>query len=117
MSRPPGRPTPRSWARSSPPTHDGSATRRRPRPRPPPTSPGKTTVADLEVVTAPGAYHGVVTFSPERAIRGYVQECVTAACLAAWSGADDATLARRLLQHPDQKFRLQYVLGEWPSDD
>lgn len=82
----------------------------------PSTSPGKTTVADLEVVTAPGAYHGVVTFFPERALRGYVQECVTAACLAAWSGSEDATVARRLLQHPDQKFRLQYVLGEWPSD-
>ncbi len=81
----------------------------------PSTSPGKTTVADLEVVTAPGAYQGVVTFFPERAVRGYVQECVTAACLAAWGGEEDAAVARRLLQHPDQKFRLQYVLGEWPS--
>lgn len=81
----------------------------------PSTSPGKTTVADLEVVTAPGEYSGVVTFLPERAVRGYVQECVTAACLSAWKGEEDPIIARRLVQHADQKFRLQYVLGEWAS--
>jgi len=85
----------------------------------PSTSPGKTTVADLELITAPATedFRGVVTFLPERAVRGYVQECVTAACLSAWSGDDDAKVARHLLQHADQKFRLQYVLGEWPADD
>jgi energy-coupling factor transporter ATP-binding protein EcfA2 len=83
----------------------------------PSTSTGKTTVSDLELVTAPGEYTGVVTFLPERAVRGYVQENVTAACLSAMKAGDDATVARHLLQHPDQKFRLQYVLGDWPAED
>lgn len=83
----------------------------------PSTSTGRTTVADLELVTAPGEdYRGVVTFLPERAVRGSVQECLTAACLSAFRGDDDAGVARSLLQHADQTFRLQYVLGDWPLD-
>ena len=82
----------------------------------PSTSTGRTTVADIEVVTAGGpSFMGVVTFFPERAVRGYVQECVTATCLAARDGADDRVLSRHLLQHPDQRFRLNYVLGDWPT--
>ena len=83
----------------------------------PSTSPGKTTVADLEVVTSSDTdYRGIVTFLPERAVRAYVQECVTAACLTARKGHDDTAVARDLLQHADQRFRMHYVLGEWPTE-
>lgn len=79
----------------------------------PSTSTGKTTVADLELVTADGDFHGIATFLPDRVVRGYLQENLSAAALAALRGEDDGQLARQLLQHPDQKFRLHYVLGPW----
>lgn len=83
----------------------------------PSTSTGKTTVADLELVTADGPFSGIVTFLPERVVRGYLQENLSAASLAAWRGEDDAEIARQFLQHPDQKFRLNYVLGSWNDAD
>jgi hypothetical protein len=58
-----------------------------------------------------------VTFLPERAVRGYLQENLSAAALAAWRGESNAEVARQLLQHPDQKFRLNYVLGSWADAD
>lgn len=83
----------------------------------PSTSTGKTTVADLELVTADGDFQGIVTFLPDRVVRGYLQENLSAAALAALRGEDDVHLARQLLQHPDQKFRLNYVLGPWSDGD
>jgi energy-coupling factor transporter ATP-binding protein EcfA2 len=82
----------------------------------PSTSTGKTTVADIEVVMAgTHAFDGVVTFFPERAVRGLVQECVTAAAMTAWKGSNESDVARALLQHAEQRFRLNYVLGDWPA--
>lgn len=81
----------------------------------PSTAPAKTTIADLEVVQATGSYSAVVTFFSEFQIQTYVEECVTAASLAAFDGATDAKIAEKLLSHSDQKFRLSYVLGAWPE--
>lgn len=86
----------------------------------PSTAPAKTTIADLEVVQAVGPFSAVVTFFSEFQIQTYIEECVTAASMAAFDGAPDAKIAERLLNHNDQKFRLSYVLGAWPestSDD
>lgn len=84
----------------------------------PSTSPGKTTIADIEVVTSEAdMFEGVVSFFPERAVRGLVQESLTTAALRAWGGGDDAAVARALLQHAEQRFRLNYVLGDWPLDE
>jgi hypothetical protein len=83
----------------------------------PSTSTAKTTVADLEVVIAPGSYEAVVTFLSQLEVRTYLEECISAAVLAAYREADDAELVRRLLRHVDQRFRLDYVLGSGFVDE
>lgn len=79
----------------------------------PSTSTAKTTIADIEIITADNLYKGVVTFFSEWAVRTSVRECVADACLAAWEKASDEKLVGRLLNHQDQKFRLSYILGSW----
>jgi predicted GTPase len=81
----------------------------------PSTAPAKTTIADLEAIQADGDFRAAVTFFSEFQVQTYVEECLLAACFAAFEGADDAKVAERLLNHSDQKFRLSYVLGSWPS--
>ena len=77
----------------------------------PSTSTAKTTIADIEIITADDLYKGVVTFFSEWAVRTSVRECVADACLAAWEKASNEKLVSRLLNHQDQKFRLGYILG------
>ena len=79
----------------------------------PSTSTGKTTIADIEVIAAPGDYEAVVTFFPRRLVRTYVEESVSEACKTAWRGGSDERVMRDLLNHRDQRFRLSYLLGPW----
>ena len=79
----------------------------------PSTSTAKTTIADIEIITADDLYKGVVTFFSEWTVRTSVRECVADACLAAWEKASNEKLVSRLLNHQDQKFRLGYILGSW----
>jgi GTPase Era involved in 16S rRNA processing len=79
----------------------------------PSTSSAKTTTADIEIVTAPGAFDAVVTFIPEHEARAYVDECVEAACVEAVQGRPDAKIMSSFLQHEEQRFRLSYILGPW----
>ena len=81
----------------------------------PSTAPAKTTIADLEVIQSEGGFQAVVTFFSEFQIQAYVEECLIAASIAAFDGANDQKIAERLLNHSDQKFRLSYVLGAWPD--
>ena len=81
----------------------------------PSTSTGKTTIADIEVITQPGDFDGVVTFFPRRLIQTYVAESVLEACRTAWRNEPDEQLIRDLLNHKDQRFRLSYLLGSWDS--
>ena len=60
----------------------------------PSTSAGKTTIADIEVITSPGGFDAVVTFFPRRLIRTYVAESVLEACKSAWGGGSDERVAR-----------------------
>ncbi len=83
----------------------------------PSTSTAKTTVADMEIVIAPGDYRAVVTFLSQLEVRTYIEECISTAVLAAYRGADDSELLRRLLRHVDQRFRLDYVLGSGFKDE
>ena len=83
----------------------------------PSTATGRTTTADIEVVTGPEPYRGVVTFLSRSAVRSFVQECVGNAILAASEDHGDDEVGRRLLQHPDQTFRLNYTLGSWDVGD
>lgn len=79
----------------------------------PSTSTAKTTIADTEVIIAPGKYQAAVTFFPEADTRGGIEECVFNACAAVLEGDSDERVVERLLNHPDQRLRLSYILGGW----
>jgi energy-coupling factor transporter ATP-binding protein EcfA2 len=79
----------------------------------PSTAPAKTTIADIEIITAGAEFEAIVTFFSEFQIQAYVEECVLDAALASRSGAPLDKVADRFLSHRDQKFRLTYVLGPW----
>ena len=79
----------------------------------PSTSTGKTTIADIEVITSHGDFEAVVTFFPRRLIRTYIAESVLEACKTAWRGGAKDRIAQDLLYHKEQRFRLSYLLGSW----
>jgi hypothetical protein len=81
----------------------------------PSTSTAKTTIHDTEIVVAEGNWRAVVTFAPGDEVREYLNECISAAVLAAARGADDGEILRRLLNHVNQRFRFSYVLGNGPA--
>lgn len=81
----------------------------------PSTSTAKTTVHDTEIVLAEGNWRAVATFASSEEVREHLNECISAAVLAAANEADDAEVLRRLLNHVNQRFRFGYVLGNGPS--
>src|SRR2546425_880666 len=87
----------------------------------PSTSKGKTTLCDTEIICAPGQYSAVVSFLSRDRVRAYTEECVEAAVSAAAAGLSDNLIARKFLEHGEQRFRLAYVLGKFidpnQSDD
>ena len=80
----------------------------------PTTSGGKTTTADFEVVLAPGPFKAVITFHPRSQVATYIDECLLAAAFACYQGKKADVIARKLLTHEDQRFRLQHILGKFP---
>jgi len=82
----------------------------------PSTSPNKTTISDIEVITDDGPFQAVVTFFPEAMIKTYVQESVDDACKAVWRQESDEKIAKELLNHKEQRFRLSYLLGSWSAN-
>ncbi len=83
----------------------------------PSTSTAKTTVFDTEIILEQGNYRGVVSFLPRDRVRSYVEECVVAAVSSAIEKESDEIILRRFLEHSEQRFRLNYLLGTLPSDD
>ena len=81
----------------------------------PSTSTAKTTIHDTEIILDNGPWRAVVTFISSDEAREYLQDCISAAVLAAAKGDSDAIVLRRLLSHVDQRFRLNYILGNGPS--
>lgn len=81
----------------------------------PSTSTAKTTIHDTEIVLADGDWRGVVTFAPSDEVREYLNECMSAAVLAAAHDASDAEVLRHLLNHVNQRYRFSYVLGNGPT--
>lgn len=82
----------------------------------PSTSTAKTTVSDIEVIPAEGSYRAVVTFFSETVIQANIEDCVTNACSAVWERLPEDKVADRFLHHPDQRFRLSYLLGSWKKN-
>ena len=87
----------------------------------PSTSTSRTTTADVEIITTDDGidFEAAVTFMPEHEVRAHINECVEEACLAAIQGADDEKVAKSLLSHRENRFRLFYLLGSWsePVED
>ena len=77
----------------------------------PSTSTAKTTVSDIELIPAEGPYEAIVTFFPEAAVRVNIEDCVMNACTAVWNDDAGEKVLERFLNHPDQRFRLSYLLG------
>ncbi len=83
----------------------------------PSTSTAKTTVAETELLLdTTGSYRVVVTFLPFDLVRDYVEECLSEAVLAAYRGQPNSEILRRVLSHVDQRFRLNYILGNGVTD-
>lgn len=78
----------------------------------PATSASKTTVAETEVLAAPGDYYAVATFMPLVEMRSYLEENVVNAALAIFDDRPPSEVRSRLLDHVDQRFRLRYLMGE-----
>jgi predicted GTPase len=77
----------------------------------PSTSTAKTTVFDIELILTSPPYRSVVSFLSRDKVRHYLAECLVAAVSEAAEGGKDEDIARRLLEHSDQRFRLSYLLG------
>lgn len=88
----------------------------------PSTSTAKTTVADTELIfhTDP-MFRAVVTFVGRDEVIDYLTECASEAALAILRDASERDQRRRLLDHPNQRFRFSYILGRAtsavPDDD
>jgi hypothetical protein len=82
----------------------------------PATSASKTTVAETEVLAAPGDYYAVATFMPLVEMRAYLEENVVNAALAIFDDRPPSEVRSRLLDHVDQRFRLRYLMGEGLPD-
>lgn len=78
----------------------------------PSTSKGRCTMCDTEIICAPGDYSAVVSFLSHDRVLAYIEECVEAAVSAAAEGLGDKQIARCLLEHTQQRFRLSYTLGK-----
>lgn len=82
----------------------------------PSTSTAKTTIADIEIVTAPLPFKAAVTFMSEHETRCAIEECLEEACFSAVQEQADTTIANALLEHKEQRFRLSYILGAWREE-
>lgn len=81
----------------------------------PSTSTAKTTIHDTEILPTEGGWRAVVTFAPSDEVREHLNDCISAATLAAANGAETPDVLRRLLNHVNQRFRFNYVLGNGPA--
>src|SRR5260370_4496731 len=79
----------------------------------PSTSAAKTTISDLEIIMAEGPYRAVVSFLPKDWAQTYIEECVAAAVLAHLENRGLGEVARKLIEHSEQRFRLSYILRTW----
>jgi hypothetical protein len=86
----------------------------------PSTSPARTTICDIEVVADPSShqYSAVVSFVPRDLVLEHIEDNLKAAIIAAAEGRSENDVRRKFLTHVEQRFRLNYILGNIiePSD-
>jgi hypothetical protein len=84
----------------------------------PATSVHRTTTFETEVIAGLKDYAAAITFMSEEEADFEVRQSVSAAILRAVDEeATDARVAKAVLERNDMRFRLKYILGDWPSDD
>lgn len=76
-------------------------------------SPAKTTICDIEIIMAEGPFSAVITFISRDKIRHFTEECIIRAGLAYLDQEPVKNVAKKFLEHTDQRFRLSYVLGSY----
>lgn len=77
----------------------------------PAVSVAKTTVAETEILLAPGDFYAVATFMSVDETRLLVEESAASALASLRDGRNDAAVQRALLSHFDQRFHLRHLLG------
>lgn len=78
----------------------------------PSTSTAKTTVADTELIFDPTpVFRAAVTFIGRDEVIDYLAECASEAAQAIRRDAPETEIRRRLLDHPNQRYRFSYILG------
>ena len=83
----------------------------------PSTSANRTTTCDTEVIIGHEDFAAAVTFMSEEETDFEIQQSVSDAVLHALDATSDIDVAKVLLDRSDMRFRLKYMLGDWPSDD
>ncbi len=83
----------------------------------PATSANRTTTCEIEVITGQTDYSAAVTFLTRHQTQQEVSEALSNAVLKAIEDGNDEIVMKEVLDDPDQRFRLKYVLGGWNSPD
>lgn len=76
-------------------------------------SASRTTTCHTEYVFSEGGWRGVVTFNTQAQTIKLIEECVWEAFRRAVLDENEKTIAKALLSHPEQRFRLSYFLGQY----
>ncbi|MCY4527621.1 MAG: hypothetical protein OXD46_01140 [Chloroflexi bacterium] len=83
----------------------------------PSTSVNRTTTCETEVVTGREDYSAAITFMSEEEADFEVRQSLSGAVLRAVVDATDADIAKVFLERSDMRFRLKYLLGDWPRGE
>ena len=78
----------------------------------PSTSAAKTTTCDIEVIMGADDYRAAVSFLPRDHVTQLVADCIAASAFTFMESGSTEDAERRFLEHSDQKFRLNYLLGD-----
>lgn len=76
-------------------------------------SASRTTTCNTEYVFREGNWNGVVTFNSQAQTIKLIEESVWEAFRRAVLDENEKTIAKALLSHPEQRFRLSYFLGQY----
>jgi hypothetical protein len=84
----------------------------------PATSINRTTTFETEVIAGPENFAAAITFMSEEEADFEIRQSASAAILrAVGDQTTDARVAKALLERSDMRFRLKYILGDWPAEE
>ena len=83
----------------------------------PSTSVNRTTTCQTEVITGREDYSAAITFMSEEEADFEVRQNLSGAVLRAVDAATDGDIAKVFLERSDGRFRLKYLLSDWPHEE